>query len=148
MGVWGSNMRGCNTCFVGIMCRLKNVRFPTLRCSPEALPGKYLSLGTVWPFPFEDFLWELENLFLLRPSATRPPAFILETLCLTSSLTTLMSHTPFSITFSLGFHPSARSYFLLLHTHWLCCLPKVQVCLIPMNDFSSFYQLFPDSNDF
>lgn len=31
---------------------LKNVQFPTLRCLPEALPGKYLTLGTVWPFPF------------------------------------------------------------------------------------------------
>lgn len=34
---------------------LKNVQFPTLRCLPEALPGKYLTLGTVWPFPFLGF---------------------------------------------------------------------------------------------
>lgn len=31
---------------------LKNVQFPTLRRLPEALPGKYLTLRTVWPFSF------------------------------------------------------------------------------------------------
>lgn len=34
---------------------LKNVKFPTLHCLLEALPGKYLTLGTVWPFPFLGF---------------------------------------------------------------------------------------------
>lgn len=55
---------------------LKNVQFPTLRCLPEALPGKYLSLGTVWPFPFLGFPLGISH-SISSASVIHPPSTFL-----------------------------------------------------------------------
>lgn len=120
--------------------RLKNVQFPTLRCLPEALPGKYLTLGTVWPFPFQGFPLGIRD-SISSASVIHPPfTFLFENLLF--YLLTNHRHVRNSFPSPSSMVCSACQEF------FTPTRPMRAKSLIPMDSFSCIYLFFLSKRTF